>query len=147
MTILAMDPGKVNFAWVHWCEGVKEAGWLKTMPDVNNDAEFNNDFIELVRRINPDYVVLERFMVRNRGQSIHAEIINQMIGRVSVLSKTHGGRDLIQLTAAQWKNWWNKQKEQNWEETFSSLDSVHQRDAAGIAQYTEEAWIPKNCLR
>ena len=142
-----MDPGKVNFAWVHWCDRVLEAGWLRTMPDVNNDAEFNNDFIELVRRVKPDYVVLERFMVRNRGQSVHAESINQMIGRIAILTKAHGGRDLIQLTAAQWKNWWNKQKKQNWEEVFSSLSSVHQRDAAGIAQYTEETWIPKNCLR
>jgi len=142
-----MDPGKVNFAWVHWCNGVQEAGWLSTMPDVNNDAEFMNEFIELVVRIQPDFVVLERFMVRNRGQSVHSEIINQMIGRIAVISRTHGGRDVVQLTAAQWKNWWNKQKKKNWEELYEFLPSVHQRDAAGIAGYLEEAWIPKHCVR
>lgn len=142
-----MDPGKVNFAWVHWRGAVKEYGWLTTMPDVNSDAGFINGYIELLARLKPDYVVLERFMVRNRGQSIHAESINQMIGRIAILSRTHAGRDIIQLTAAQWKNWWNKQKKQNWEEVYASIESVHQRDAAGIAQYTEEVWVPKHCTR
>ena len=147
LTVLAMDPGKVNFAWVFWQEGIQEYGWLKTMVDVNTDTDFVNGYIELLARLNPDYIVLERFMVRNRGQSIHAEIINQMIGRISILSRTYSGRDVIQITAAQWKNWWNKQKKQNWEEVYSALDSIHQRDAAGIAHYTEETWIPKHCLR
>jgi len=142
-----MDPGKTNFAWVFWKGSVKEYGWLTTMRDVNNDAEFINGYIELLARLNPDYIVLERFMVRNRGQSIHAESINQMIGRVAILSRTYAGRDIIQLTAAQWKNWWNKQKKLNWEEVYSALESVHQRDAAGIAHYTDEVWIPKHCLR
>ncbi len=142
-----MDPGKTNFAWAFWENGVQDYGWLKTMPDVNTDAEFINEYIELLARLNPDYIVLERFMVRNRGQSVHAESINQMIGRICILSRTHLGRDVIQLTAAQWKNWWNKQKKQNWEDLYSELESVHQRDAAGIAHYTEEAWIPKHCVR
>jgi len=143
-----MDPGSKNFAFVVFEEGrVKDSGWLKTVPDVNNDAEFINGFIELVTRVKPEYIVLERFMVRNGGQSLHAEIINQMIGRIAVIARTHAGLDIIQITAAQWKNWWNKQKKQNWEEVFEELPSVHQRDAAGIAQYTEEAWIEKHCVR
>lgn len=142
-----MDPGKTNFAWVYWRGGLQEYGWMKTMPDVNSDAEFINGYIELLVRLKPNYIVLERFMVRNRGQSIHAESINQMIGRVAILSRTHAGQNIIQLTAAQWKNWWNKQKKQNWEEVYSELESVHQRDAAGIAHYTDEVWIPKHCTR
>lgn len=143
-----MDPGSKNFAFVVLEEGrIKDSGWLKTVPDVNNDAEFVNGFIELVTKVRPEYIALERFMVRNRGQSLHAEIINQMIGRIAVIARTHAGLDIIQFTAAQWKNWWNQQKKQNWEEVFGFLPSVHQRDAAGIAQYTEEAWIPKHCVR
>jgi hypothetical protein len=117
------------------------------MQDVNTDGEFVNGYIELLTRLKPDYIVLERFMARNRGQSIHSESINQMIGRVIVLSRIYAGRDVIQLTAAQWKTWWLKQKKQNWEEVYAAMESVHQRDAAGIAHYTEEVWIPKHCNR
>lgn len=142
-----MDPGKTNFAWVYWEGSVREYGWLKTMKDVNTDAEFINCYIETLTKLNPDYIVLERFMVRNRGQSIHSESINQMIGRIVVMSRMFSGKDVIQLTAAQWKTWWNKQKKQNWEDVYASLESVHQRDAAGIAHYTQEVWIPKHCSR
>jgi len=142
-----MDPGKVNFAWVYWLNGVREHGWVTPIKDVNNDAEFLNCIVELLTKFRPDYVVLERFMVRNRGQSIHAESINQMIGRICALSRTHHGVDTIQLTASQWKTWWLKQKKQNWEDVYSELDSVHQRDAAGIAHYTNEVWVPAHCVR
>lgn len=142
-----MDPGKTNFAWVHWKGEVVKSGWMVTMEDVATDVAFINGFVSLLYDLQPDYLVLERFMVRNRGQSVHAEIINQMIGRLSILSKMYIGTEIIQLTAAQWKNWWNQQKKQNWEEVYKDLPSVHLRDAAGIAHYTEEVWVPKNCPR
>tara|TARA_R100000656_G_scaffold104176_1_gene76108 strand:- start:139012 stop:139431 length:420 start_codon:yes stop_codon:yes gene_type:complete len=138
-----MDPGKVNFAWVHYCGGeVLEYGWIKVMTDVHEDVVFINNFVNLLTRLNPDYVVLERFMIRNRGQSVHSEPINQMIGRISVLTRVFGYRMTNQVTPAQWKTWFNKQQKENWEETFSFLPSVHSRDAAGIAKYFDLKKIP-----
>ena len=142
MKILGLDPGKVNFAWVLYQDGPQAHGWVTPMPDVNNDAEFINGYIELLARLNPDYIVLERFMVRNRGQSIHAESINQMIGRVAILSRTFAGRDIIQLTAAQWKVWHQRQG-RDLEVVYAHLPSVHLRDAAGIAEYAAKEFIPK----
>lgn len=117
------------------------------MKSVTEDEGFVNGYLELLTKKQPDFVVLERFMVRNRGQSVHAESINQMIGRIIILTRVAMGTDVIQLTAAQWKNWWNKKKKENWEDTYSFLESVHQRDAAGIAQYTQDVWIPKHLTR
>jgi len=143
-----MDPGKVNFAWVLRVNGeITDSGWVTPLANVNDDAEFINDFIELLRRTSPDYIVMERFMVRNRGQSVLAEIINQMLGRIVILAKEHEAIDVAQFTAAQWKNWWNKTKKENWEELFDELDSVHKKDAAGMAQYADEYWLDKNKLR
>lgn len=147
LNILAWDPGVKNFAFCHWIGEVKEVGWVRPLVDVNNDVDFVNDIIELLTRIKPDYVVLERFMVRNRGQSIFAEKINQELGRIAVLARMVSGLDLIQLTAAQWKTWWLKTKKQNWEEVYSDVESVHQRDACGIALYASEEWIPKHLTR
>jgi len=146
--ILACDPGKVNFAWVFRSNGeVSDSGWVTPLKNINEDSEFVNDFIELIVKTNPDYVILERFMVRNRGQSVLAEIINQMLGRIAMITALYTATPLIQVTAAQWKNWWNKTKKEDWEKVFSSLDSVHKRDAAGIAQYAEEYWLAKNLQR
>ncbi len=92
-----MDPGKVNFAWVLWDRGqVIESGWVTPLGKVNDDAEFITDFIELLCKTTPEFVVIERFMIRNRGQSVLAEIINQMIGRIAILTKTHAALDVIQ---------------------------------------------------
>lgn len=146
-SVLAMDPGKVNFSWVYWLDGVKKYGWVKPIVDVNDDVEFLNCIIELITVFNPDYIVLERFMVRNRGQSIHAETINQMIGRIAVISRLYAGKDLIQLTAAQWKTHWLKKWKEDWSETYKSMESIHQRDAAAMARYVQEVWIDNHCVR
>lgn len=146
-SVLAMDPGKVNFSWVYWLDGVKTYGWVKPIVDVNDDTDFLNCIIELLARFNPDHIVLERFMVRNRGQSIHAETINQMIGRIAVITRAYAGKDLIQLTAAQWKTHWLKKWKEDWSVTYGSMGSIHQRDAAAMARYTQEVWIPNHCLR
>lgn len=146
-SILAMDPGKVNFSWVYWLDGVKQYGWVTPIVDVNNDTEFLNCIIELLTKFNPDHIVLERFMVRNKGQSIHAESINQMIGRIAAIVRTHAGKDLIQLTAAQWKTHWLKKWKEDWSVTYSSMGSIHQRDAAAMARYVQEVWIENHLIR
>jgi hypothetical protein len=90
MTILSMDPGKTNFAWALRVNNeVTEVGCVTPMPNVNDDEAFVNDYIELLTRVKPDHVVLERFMVRNRGQSVLAELINQMLGRIIILTRTY----------------------------------------------------------
>lgn len=132
--VLGLDPGKVNFAWVLLTtDGPQASGWLQPIASVQDDAAFVNGYLELLSTQRPDYVAVERFTVRNRGQSVHAETINQMIGRVAVLTALRG-LSLIQVTASTWKVWHQRQGRDP-QETYAQLPSVHLRDAAGIAEY------------
>lgn len=141
-----MDPGRKNFAWVlRKGSVIKEMGWIHPIINVTDDADFVNDCIELLSRSRPDFVVLERFMVRgSSGQSVLAESLNQMIGRIVILTRIFAGVELVQVTPAQWKNWWTRGKGVDWHAVYAQIDSVHQRDAAGISQYLEDYWITKN---
>jgi len=141
-----MDPGRKNFAWVERVGSeTKRCGWIRPIVNVTDDTDFINDCIEIFVKVRPDFVVLERFMVRGSGgQSKLAETLNQMIGRLVVLTRVFAFVELIQVTPAQWKNWWTKGKGEDWHKVFAHLESIHQRDAAGIGQYLEEHWITKN---
>jgi hypothetical protein len=142
-----MDPGSKNFAWAFRKEGkLITAGWLKAMPTVYEDEEFINHYLELLTKLKPDFVILERFMVRDRGQSVLAEIINQMIGRICVLSRAFG-RDVLQVTAAQWKVYMEKNKGKDSTGLFPELPSIHQQDAAAMALYADEYWITETVKR
>lgn len=140
-----MDPGRVNFAYALREYGaITDVGWVTPLENVTEDTAFINSFIELVVRTSPDFVVLERFMVRGGGQSRLAETLNQMIGRIVILTRMYAGVELIQITAAQWKNWWNKGIEEDWHEAYSEVGSIHQRDACGISEYIQNYWLEKN---
>jgi hypothetical protein len=141
-----MDPGRKNFAWaLRKGSQVQKVGWIKPIVNVTNDAEFVNDCIELLSRYKPDFVVLERFMIRGSGgQSMIAETLNQMIGRLVILTRMFAGVELIQVTPAQWKNWWTKGKGADWHADYALIESIHQRDAAAISEYLEDHWITKN---
>lgn len=143
-----MDPGRRNFAWALRENGkITQVGWIKPIVNVTEDSEFVNDCIELLLRFQPDFVILERFMVRGSGgQSMLAESLNQMIGRLAILTRLYAGVELVQITSAAWKNWWNKNHEGKdpWHKVYADVESVHQRDACGISQYLEEHWIEKN---
>lgn len=143
--ILAMDPGRKNFAWAVRKGTVEQVGWIEPIVDVTDDLAFCNDYIELLIRFKPDFVVLERFMVRRGGQSMLAESLNQMIGRLVILTRIYAGVELIQVTSASWKNWWRKNRgEEAWHEQYAHVSSIHQRDACGISEYIDEHWITKN---
>tara|TARA_R100001132_G_C3273249_1_gene95306 strand:+ start:3306 stop:3731 length:426 start_codon:yes stop_codon:yes gene_type:complete len=140
-----MDPGRKNFAWALREEGeVTRVGWVDPIDTVTEDTAFINSCIELLVDTQPDFVVLERFMVRGGGQSMLAETLNQMIGRVAVLTRTYAGVELIQITSAQWKNWWNKSIKEDWHEAYANVESIHQRDACGMSEYIQNYWIDKN---
>lgn len=141
-----MDPGRRNFAWaLRKNSELQEVGWIRPIIDVTHDTEFVNDCIELFVRHKPDFVVLERFMVRGSGgQSMLAETLNQMIGRLVILTRMFAGVELVQVTPAAWKNWWTKGKGADWHAVYARVDSIHQRDAAAIGQYLEDHWITKN---
>lgn len=141
-----MDPGRKNFAWVlRKGSEIVESGWIRPIVNVTDDADFVNDCIELLSRHSPDFVVLERFMVRgSSGQSMLAESLNQMIGRIVILTRMFAGVELVQVTPAQWKNWWTRGLGADWHAVYAQMDSVHKRDAAGISQYLEDYWITKN---
>lgn len=75
-----------------------------------------------------------------------AESINQMIGRVIILTRVFAGIDPIQMTSASWKNWWNQNHvgTDPWHQAFADVESIHQRDALGMSIYIEDQWIAKN---
>ena len=141
-----MDPGRKNFAWAYREGSAYRVGWIEPIENVTEDTAFCLDYIELLRRTQPDFVILERFMVRRGGQSMLAETLNQMIGRMVILTRMYAGVELIQVTSASWKNWWNKNHggSDPWHKRFPDVESVHQRDALGIGVYIEDHWIEKN---
>lgn len=113
------------------------------MSTVEDDTDFVNSFIELITELKPEFVVFERFMVRNRGQSVYAEKINLMLGSIKVLARMYGRCDPIMITAAQWKVYYEKQGKSS-ESLHPELPSIHQQDAAAIASYADEYWIDEH---
>ena len=140
-----MDPGRKNFAWSFRVGDDYQLGWIEPVVNVTEDTAFCNDFIELLVKFEPDFVILERFMVRGGGQSMLAETLNQMIGRMAILTRVYAGLEMVQITSASWKNWWRRNHgEEGWHKVFAEVPSVHQRDALGISKYLEDHWITKN---
>lgn len=146
--VLGLDPGTVNFAWSFLVDGkLEQTGWLQAQPNVTDDASFINNSIELFMALKPDAVIAERYMFRG-VQSIQTELINQMLGRLAVITKLYLEQDLYQISSSQWKNFYKVRKLKNgvydlFPEDTARFELVHQVDAACIAKYGYERWCLK----
>lgn len=143
--VLGFDPGKANYAWALLVDGeLKETGWVRAQQEVMDDTAYLLDMIELFEKIKPDLVIVERYQFRGR-QSVYTEIVNQMIGRLSMLCKMKISQDLLQVSPSQWKNFYKVKKLDKgvWDifpEDQDKFEAIHQVDAACIAKYGYERW-------
>lgn len=141
--ILALDPGKNNFAAAVCTVDVKTGMKFKiihtcmilnTVTDLTQDidkqaAKFRQEIRILLKDYNIDYLVAERFIVRGRFMGASSEFINFMIGSLSSIKVE---KKLI--TAAQWKNAFNKIYDLK--EFYKQIPLVpHKVDAALIGLY------------
>ena len=82
---------------------------------------------------------MERFMARGmKGTTI--ELVNIMIGYLSAMWKSRNKRSFKLLTAAQWKNEWNRRSDLKEFYKKASCE-VHQVDAIGIGMYGGAFWF------
>lgn len=143
--VLGFDPGKENYAWALLENGtVKQTGWVRAQQTVTDDLAYITDILELLEVIQPDMVIAEKYQFRGM-QSIYTELVNQMLGRLSVLVKIKLNQDLVQISPSQWKNFYKikKLKKGSWDifpEDLNKFEAIHQVDAACIAKYGYERW-------
>jgi hypothetical protein len=146
MRIIALDPGKINFAFaVMEDRKVRECGYLKTLRSLKWDdfekesTGFRGRYFDLITKYEPDCVLAERFMARPGGNGgAVGEYINIMLGILSTVNASKGIPTHL-VTAAQWKNYLNRRykRVESMKEHFPHL-SVHEADALGIAVYAME---------
>jgi hypothetical protein len=117
LKILSLDPGKQNFAFsivtVDIKTGLKfeiiETGMINhTITNVTTDLKdqakaFNKEVSAIIRKNKVDALIAERFMVRGRFMGGSSEHINLMLGRLLAINV-----ETVYITAAQWKNAFNK---------------------------------------
>jgi hypothetical protein len=146
MKILALDPGKINFAFAVMDDRkVIEAGYIPCIKDLKRAAfekeskGFRNRYFALLEKHKPDKVVAERFMARPGGNGgAVGEYINIMLGILCTVNSSRGIPTEL-VTSASWKNYLNSRygRVESMKEHFTHL-SVHEADALGIAVYTME---------
>ena len=146
MKILALDPGKVNFAFaVMEDTKVLEAGYILCIKDLKRDAfekeskGFRNRYFALLEKHKPDLVVAERFMARpGSNGGVVGEYINIMLGILCTVNSSRGIPTEL-ITSASWKNYLNSRygRVETMKSHFNHL-SVHEADALAIAVYTME---------
>lgn len=146
MKIIALDPGKKNFAFsVMEDRKVVECGYLKPLKSLKWDdfeeeaAGFRSRWFDMLLKFEPDCVLAERFMARPGGNGgAVGEYINVMLGIISTVNASKGIPTHL-VTSSQWKNYLNARygKVATMKEHFPHL-SVHEADALGIAVYAME---------
>ena len=110
--ILALDPGKRDFAWAA-IDGVKIPGFgmihhtiydIDAMHAMPQRAAFVGELTAVLNKYNPNVVVIERMQQRpGMGGGAPAEYINVMIGVVLEICAGRGIK-FRGVTAATWKN-------------------------------------------
>ena len=149
MRIVALDPGKKNFA-AATMEGRKvvETRYLPTIKSLLWDdftdevKSFRDSYFKFLTEVNPDCVLAERFMARPGVQSgATGEYINVMLGIIAVVNASKGVPTHL-VTSAQWKNYISARygempKTKGMRSHFPHL-SIHEADALGIAVYAME---------
>lgn len=146
MRILALDPGKINFAFAVMDDRkVLATGYIPCIKDLKRDSfeaeskGFRNRYFELLTKYEPDVVVAERFMARPGGNGgVVGEYINIMLGILCTVNSSKGTPTEL-VTSASWKNYLNSRygRVESMKEHFTHL-SVHEADALAIAVYVME---------
>lgn len=150
MRIIALDPGKINFAAaVMEDRKVLETRYLSPLSSLLWEKfdkamrAFRDEYFEFICEYEPDCVLAERFMARpGVQQGAVGEHINIMLGVISVVNASKGIPTHL-VTSAQWKNalfrrYGNPPRNKGTRHFFPHL-SVHEADALGIALYAMEA--------
>lgn len=145
-TILGVDPGKTNAAYSVVRIKVKPFrykilahGMLKNpVQDLTGQevlqrfAKFKREVSKIKRTYGVDAVFAERFMTRG-GQSMGTTI--EVVGIMLALLAHVGIKNVQYVTAAQWKNQWNRKNDlKAFYESMKPLPA-HPIDATGIALY------------
>jgi len=146
MKIIALDPGKNNFAAAVMEDyKVLETRYIDTIKSLKKDdfdeesRAFRENYFEFLSKINPDFVLAERFMARpGAQQGSVGEYINIMLGIVSTINSSKGIPTHL-VTSSQWKNYMTARygAVKDMKEHFKHL-SVHEADALAIAVYFME---------
>jgi hypothetical protein len=146
MRIIALDPGKKNFAAaVMEDRKVLETRYLEPLvslrwDDFNSESQkFRNHYFDFLSIVNPDCVLAERFMARPGGNGgAVGEYINIMLGIICTVNASKGIPTHL-VTSAQWKNYLTSRYGEvtDMKDHFPHL-SVHEADALGIAVYAME---------
>jgi len=146
MKIIALDPGKNNFAAAVmedakiletcYIEPIKSLKW----DDFNKESEaFRKNYFNFLTKIDPDCVIAERFMARpGVQQGAVGEYINIMLGVITTINASKGVPTHL-VTSAQWKNYINSRygAVDSMKSHFPHL-SVHEADATALAVYCLE---------
>ena len=151
LRIVSFDPGVTNFAWsvleVTRPFHVKliATGMIDdTLKDLTgsmlkNLAPFRGEVLEILEEYSVDHMIMERFQARGmKGTTI--ELVNVMIGKLAAMWKKRSHRSFKLVTAAQWKNEWNRRSDLK--EFYKKAScAVHQVDAIGIGMYGAAYWF------
>lgn len=144
ITILGLDPGKNNFAFaaievklnLPFKYRFRETGMIEhpvtdlTGSLVNQKEAFKKEVQGIVDKHDVDIIVAERFQNRGRMGGATGELVSFMLGVLSEFDVA----DLMLVTAAQWKNEFNRV--QDLKEWYADSELVtHRIDAANIALY------------
>lgn len=113
MRILALDPGKQNFAFAVGEDGrLERFGFVGSLlTDLTTDlttqaADLGNEFRKLIEETRPDMIVAERFMARGLpGQGANSEFINISLGILLAAALPIPVRI---IPSATWKNHWSR---------------------------------------
>ena len=149
MRIIALDPGKVNFAAAvmedrkvletRYLRPVKSLLWDDFADEVKS---FRDGYFKFLTEIEPDCVLAERYMARPGVQhGAVGEYVNIMLGIIGVVNASKGVPTHL-VTSAQWKNALTARYGDmgtKGTRTFFPHLSVHESDALGIAVYAMEA--------
>jgi hypothetical protein len=138
--VLGLDPGVVNSAATLLIDGKPtKTYWVKAQQNIHDDGVFINDMIELIKETKPDMIIAERYQFRGL-QSIYVEVVSQMLGRLAIITRLIFNKELVQISASQWKNFYKVKKLPKgvWSlfpEERKLFEAIHQVDAAAIGKY------------
>jgi hypothetical protein len=137
--VLGLDPGVVNFGATLLIDGKpNKTFWVKAQQNIYDDGVFINNIIDIIRETKPDLIIAERYQFRGL-QSVYVEVVSQMLGRLSIITRILFNKELVQITAAQWKNFYKVKKLKNgvWSlfPNCRIFEEIHQVDAAAIGKY------------
>ncbi len=150
ITIIGSDPGKNNSAVgvvrvlisdpskykiVHTGMVDKVIRDLTTNP-MKQALAYRSVMNKMVKTFDADVVIVERFQNRGRFAGNTGELVSMMIGMLFTLPV----KDVMTITAAQWKNAFNRVADL---ESFYQQSSLvaHRVDAASIAMYGASQYL------